>query len=232
MKRFTMIFAATLFLVSGVAFAQISAGPAIDEKANQAPKNPAAVASILEGVATFSGSLTGGPTYDRIFTSDVQNDCTATSTFSGSGTGVEYAMVPIYSPTGATLVGTLDNPGTDIDDTVLSLYCDPFDPANADLNLVGYNDDFSGLISGFDGTEGIVLAPNTQYFLVVSLFSPGDIGGGNFELAVGGLNGGEEVVFGSPLPEARAVPTLGFAGMAVLVLVLAACSVVALRRNA
>ncbi|MDT8410426.1 MAG: hypothetical protein RQ741_12555, partial [Wenzhouxiangellaceae bacterium] len=174
-------------------------------------------------------------TYNRIFSTDVQNDCTATSSFSSAGTNVEFASIAINSPTGATLVASLDNPGTDIDDTVLSLYCDSFDPANADQNLVAYNDDAGGLLSAFDGSEGIVLAPDTTYFLVVSLFSPAAIGGGNYELTVGGLNAGETVEFGpagtGPLPESTPVPTLGVAGMATLLLLLVALAGVAFRHR-
>ncbi|MCA1778782.1 MAG: hypothetical protein LC637_05215 [Xanthomonadaceae bacterium] len=208
------------------------------EKAGQTPKDMTVIQDVLAGAASTTGSLVGGPVYDRIFTGDVQIDCTATSDFSGIGVGVEYASIAINSPTGATLVASLANPGTDISDTVLSLYCDPFDPANADQNLVAYNDDAGGLLSGFDGSEGIVLAPDTTYFLVVSLFSPAGIGGGNYELTVGGLNAGETVEFGPagptppPVPESTPVPALSMLGMIGLLLLLATLAVVAIRRRA
>lgn len=207
------------------------------EKTGQAPKDMNVIQNVLAGAASTTGSLVGGPVYDRIFTGDVQNDCTATSDFSGAGTGVEYASIAINSPTGATLVASLANPGTDLGDSVLSLYCDPFDPANADQNLVAYDDDGGGgLLSAFDGSEGIVLAPDTTYFLVVSLFSPASIGGGNYELTVGGLNAGETVEFGPagpppPAPEATPVPGLSLLGMTSLLLLLAALAVVAIRRR-
>ncbi|MEN1728477.1 MAG: hypothetical protein AAGJ52_08545 [Pseudomonadota bacterium] len=204
----------------------------VNEKAGQSPGDAAALQSALQGGASTSGSLVGGPTYDRIFTGDVNNGCAATSTFSGAGVGVEYALIPIYSPTGGGLVASLDNPGTDIGDTVLSLYCDPFDDSDASVNLVAYNDDFTGLISAFDGSEGIVLAPDTQYFLVVSLFSPADIGGGNYELTIGGASAGEEVLFGSPPPPLPAVgvPVNSPIALTVLVLLMAGLAFVGIRR--
>lgn len=227
MSKVMGIVLAGALAVSGSVFAQV------DEKQGQTPKDPAVLASVLgAAAASTSGNLTGGPTYDRIFTGDVQNDCTATSTVSGAGTGVEYALVPVYSPTGATLVASLDNPGTDIGDTVLSLYCDPFNDADATQNLVAYDDDGgSGLLSAFDGSEGILLAPGEQYFLVVSLFSPGSIGGGNYELTASGLNGGT-VLFGPALPEVNNVPALGPIGLGVMVLLMAGLAIFGIRRFA
>ncbi len=209
------------------------AGAQVDEQANQAQKNLAAVARALQGSLSMTGSLNGGPTYARIFTNDVQNDCTATSRLSGSGTGVQYAVIEINSPTGATLVASLANPGTDLGDSTLSLYCDPFDDTDATLNLVGYNDDAVGLLSTFDGSEGIVLAPGDSYFLVVSLFSPALIGGGNFELSIAGLNVGEVVQFGpagSP-PVPQIVPTMGIVGALLMILLFATVGFRVMRRQ-
>lgn len=214
-------------IVSTISIAQTN------EKDSQTPKNISVLQTVLGGSTSETGSLIGEATYDRIFTGDVQNDCTATSTASGAGTGVEFAALPISSPTGATLVASLANPGTDIGDTVLSLYCDPFESTTPDLNLVAYNDDAVGLISAFDGSEGAILEPNVTYFLVVSLFSPTDIGGGNFELTVGGLNTGEEVVFGSAvlLPPPPSVPSLSVGGLVVLFAMLGLVAIIVVRRK-
>lgn len=218
-----------LLAISSVTTAQIS------EKDNQVQKDPIALANALRGGVSMTGSLTGGPTYDRIFTGDVQNDCTASSTFSGSGVGVPYAAIEISSPTGASLVASLANPGTDLGDSVLSLYCDPFTDTAADLNLVGYDDDSVGLISAFDGSEGIVLAPNDSYFLVVSVFDPTSVGGGNFELSIAGLNAGEVVQFGptvvGPPPAPQVVPTMGIVGAVLMVLLLAVMAIRVMRRQ-
>lgn len=154
---------------------------------------------------TFIGTLNGQPTYDRISTGDVSPTCTATSTFSGIGVGIPYVAVPIYTPVGENLVATINAAGTDVSDTTLSLYCDPFDPAAADLNLVAYDDDGAGnLLSAFDGSEGAFMNANEQYYLVVSLFSPGSIAGGNFQLDLGG-----QILVGSPvIAPPIAIPTL------------------------
>lgn len=86
--------------------------------------------------------------------------------------------------------------GTTINDTVLSLYCDPFEPTDAQANLVAYDDDGGdGLLSAFDGSEGAFLQPNTTYWLVISLFSTTSIGEGDYEISVGG-----DIIFGQPVP--------------------------------
>ncbi len=205
----------------------------IDEKASQNLSNSAPI-ETLEAAAPFFGSLAGAPTYNRIFASGPFVGCDNPSTFSATGIGISFALVPIYSPTGATLVASLDNPGTDIGDPVLSVYCDPFDESDASLNLAGYNDDFFGLISAFDGSEGIVLEPNTQYFMVVSLFAPGSIGGGNFELTVGATSPGEDVLFGSPasLSGTQPIPVNNPALLALLIALMAGLGVFAVRRFA
>jgi len=216
----------SLLILSSMSIAQNN------EKDSQTPKDQNVLNNVLGGATSTTGSLIGQATYDRILTGDVQNDCTATSTVSGVGVGIEFAVIPINSPTGATLVASLDNPGTDIGDTVLSLYCDPFESTMPQANLVAYNDDAVGLISAFDGGEGIVLAPDTTYFLVVSLFSPTTIGGGNYELTVGGLNPGEEVLLGAFAPApAISVPSLSTVGMLLLLMTIGLVAAYSLRRK-
>ncbi len=177
----TMVIA--LFSVGLVA--QGSRDGAQDEK-NSLPDRE--IPPIANRAATMSGNLTGGPTYDRIFTSDVDPGCNATSTFSGSGVGVQYMSIAVHTTVASeNMIAALNAGGTTISDTVLSLYCEPFDPANADLNLVAYDDDGgSGLLSAFDGSEGATVTSGNTYYLVVSLFSPGSIGGGAFQLDLGG----------------------------------------------
>lgn len=151
-----------------------------------APKTPLSGAALAKA-ATVVGSV-GPQTYDRIFTGAVDNNCNAPSTFSGSGVGVPYAVIPFHtrSFTGEPLVASINTTGTDIGDTVLSVYCQ-FNPADASTGLVAYDDDGgSGLLSAFDGSEGAVIQPGRTYVMVVSTFSPGAVGGGNFSLSLGG----------------------------------------------
>jgi len=169
------------------------------EKGLGSPKNTGILADLFNNrAATTTGSLLGAPTYDRIFTSSVDPNCMAPSSFSGSGVGVPYALIEVHTanPAGENLIAAVNPAGTDVDDTTMSFYCDPFNPADASLNLVAYNDDVSfptNLLSAFDGTEGAFMQPGVSYFLVVSLFSPADIGGGTFQLDVGG-----DIQFGPP----------------------------------
>ncbi|MBD8526658.1 hypothetical protein [Pseudomarimonas arenosa] len=152
----------------------------------QAPKDVVPAPATSGKAATSSGSV-GPATYNRIFTGSVDNNCNAASTLSASGTGVAYATVTFHttSATGEPLVATINPAGTTITDTTLSIYC-VFDPANAQTGLVAYNDDSAGLLSAFNGTEGVIIQPGRTYTAVVSLFSPGDIGGGTFQLDLGG----------------------------------------------
>ncbi len=166
----------------------------VNEKDLPSVKDPNVIANLFNNrAATTSGNITGGPTYNRIFTGSVDPNCNATSTLSGIGVGVQYALIEVHSTTGENVVAAVNPAGTDIADTVLSLYCDPFNPADAQANLVAYNDDANGLLSAFDGSEGAFMQANTSYFLVLSLFSPGSIGGGQYQLDIGG-----NIVLGPP----------------------------------
>jgi len=165
----------------------LAAQTAADEKAGQPARDPAALADLFANRAdSVAGSLNGAPVYDRIFTNSVDPNCNAPSMISGIGAGVPYVVYEVFSTTGENLVGAINPAGTDVSDTTLSLYCAPFNPADPMANLVAYNDDFGSLLSGFDGTEGAFMQAGASYFLVVSLFSPASIGGGNFQLDLGG----------------------------------------------
>ena len=175
--------------------------------------------------AVVSGSLNGAPTYDRIFTGDVDPNCNATSTFSGSGVGVPYAVIEVHTtnPAGENMVVSVNDGSTDLVDTVISLYCAPFDPDNADQNLVAYDDDGgTGLFSAITDGDGAFMRSGESYYLVLSIFDPLDLGGGNFQLDIGG-----GIALGPPIT----VPTLGEYGMAALVVLLAGAGVFFLRRR-
>jgi len=175
--------------------------------------------------ATISGSLNGAPTYDRIFTSDVDPNCNATSTFSGSGVDVPYVVIEVHTenPGGENMVCSVNAGGTTLTDTVISLYCDPFDPDNADQNLVAYDDDGGdGLFSAMESADGAFMEAGQSYFLVLSIFDPLEIGGGDYQVDLGG-----QIALGPPIT----VPTLGEYGMAAMVVLLAGAGVFFLRRR-
>ena len=62
-------------------------------------------------------------------------------------------------------------------DTVLYLYCDPFDPANTTDNCVIFDDDDGeGLMSMFGVWDNLTLTPNIPYFLIICSYSGGYTG--------------------------------------------------------
>lgn len=158
------------------------------------------------GADSTSGVLDGSsPTYNRIFSGDVDPDCNATSTFSGTGVGVSYASYAFYSPAGE--VADIEVTSFTGGDTVLSIYCE-FDPLDASLNLVAYDDDGgSGLLSAITPADNVILQPNTTYYLVFSTFSPGNPG--TFEISLGG-----DLLFGSAsLSAPESIPFMGNWGL-------------------
>lgn len=133
--------------------------------------------SFPEGVEsdTYSGSLTAAsPTWDRIFGSAVDLTCNAAMSDS-SNDGQYYEEIPIQ-------VTATENLEAEVisftgGDTVIALYCDPFDPANPGLNAIAYDDDDGvGTLSAFVAGDGITLQPGNTYYLVFSTFSGAVVG--------------------------------------------------------
>ena len=57
-------------------------------------------------------------------------------------------------------------------DTVIYLYCDPFDPANPTVNGVFMDDDDGdGLLSAILAADGVTLTPGLDYWLVICSYS-------------------------------------------------------------
>ena len=161
------------------------------------------------GADFVSGELTSSsPTFDRIFTANVDPDCNAVSTFSLTGAGVYYQVFPIYSPSGQPADIEIVN---SIMDTTIALYCN-FDPADASQSLLAYDDDGgAGLLSAITPADGAILQPNTAYDLVVSTFNPGSVG--TFDVVLGG-----DLRFGTPQPApVPTLPLLGFLSLGALV---------------
>lgn len=125
---------------------------------------------------TISGSLdASSPTWDRVYTFDPADpNCGLASTDSSSD-GVYYAAYEIQ-------VSAAENLEAEITsftggDTVMALYCDPFDPTQPATNMVAYDDD-GGVtpLSAFFDADGIALTPGVSYWLVISTFSAGVVG--------------------------------------------------------
>jgi hypothetical protein len=71
----------------------------------------------------------------------------------------------------------VDADATTIGDTHMTLYCDPFDPNTPLVNAVfSDDDDGDSLLSAFTLEDNLVLSPGSDYWLVLSTFSPGATG--------------------------------------------------------
>jgi hypothetical protein len=174
---------------------------------------------------TTSGNIDGSQTFDRRFLVTYDGTCSAASSDS-SNDGVGYEVFPFYSPAGQAVdaevvLGTLS-------DSVMFVYCDPFDPANPDLNLLAWDDDGGvGLGSAMTPADGYMLDPFTQYYMVISGYSSAS--SGDYTLNLGG-----DLVFGQPTPyEApeAGIPTLSTVGVGLFLLALAGAAVLFLRRR-
>ena len=73
---------------------------------------------------------------------------------------------------------------TTISDTVLTLYCDPFDPMAPALNVVAYDDDDGmGTLSALTASDDIRLVPGREYWVVVSTYGAGMYGSFTVQLS-------------------------------------------------
>lgn len=122
---------------------------------------------------TVLGKLdNSSPKWDRIAVSDptVNLNCEKIP-FDSSFDGQPFNAIPIRSTAGGLFTAIINKAGTTISDTVMALYCDPFEADNPTANLIAYDDDDGeGALSGFLAYDNIVLAANTRYWLVVSNF--------------------------------------------------------------
>lgn len=177
---------------------------------------------------TTAGNIDGTNTYDRVYSVTYDGTCAATSSDS-SQDGTSYEVFPFYSPTGenldaATTLGTLN-------DTVMFVYCDPFDPANPSANLMAWDDDDGdGYASAITPADGFFITANTTYYMVISGWGPSDLG--TYTLDLGG-----DAVFGvaqqpTPTPAGpQPIPTTSRGGITLMVLMLFGAALVLLRRR-
>ena len=125
----------------------------------------------------ISGTLdSSSPTWNRGFNNVDPPDLGCNFLMNDSSDGQFYDVFCI--------TGTDDNPveiivdanATTVGDTHMELYCDPFDPMNPLDNAVfSDDDDGDGLMSAFTLEDGLVLSGG-DYWLVLTTFSPGDMG--------------------------------------------------------
>lgn len=120
----------------------------------------------------FSGTLSASsPVYDRIYGGLVSLDCQS-NVYDSSMNGQYYEVFCMRVTNTDPIEIWVDANGTNISDTVMTLYCEPFDPSQPQLNVISYDDDDGpGLLSAFLLADNIHLVPGTNYYLVFSTFS-------------------------------------------------------------
>lgn len=126
----------------------------------------------------ITGMLDGSsPTWNRAFGSGAASpDCMFQLTDSGND-GQYYDQICITTTDDTPIEIVVDAGGTTIGDTTLHLYCANFDAGDPLANCVYYDDDGGdGLLSAIVLADNVVLPPGTEYWLVLSTFSGGDMG--------------------------------------------------------
>ena len=145
----------------------------VDEKAIMGDSEPGIRGPVVD---SYSGTLYGAsPVWNRIFGNAVDPACNASMSDS-SQNGQYYEVIPIQ----VTAAENLECEVTVFAgaDSVIALYCDPFDPLDPLANVVAYDDDDGWTpLSAFLASDNISLSPGNTYYLVVSTFSAGDTGG-------------------------------------------------------
>ncbi len=131
--------------------------------------------SITASRSTLDGTFDeNSPVYERCFGNGISYDCANPMTDS-STTDNFFAMFCFQATTTDFIEIMVDAATTELHDTTLTIYCDPFDFGNPLDNVVTYDDDGGdGLLSAFVLSDEISLTPGQNYFLVLSNFGSGD----------------------------------------------------------
>lgn len=132
---------------------------------------------------TFSGTLDGNsPVYDRIYGTTADADCGA-PVFDSLNNGMAFDIQCVEVIDTHPIAIVLDAGLTSLTDTVLTLYCDPFDPTAPSLNVVAFDDDDgTGTLSALSVSDDIRLVPGREYWVVVSTYGAGMLGGYTVQL--------------------------------------------------
>jgi hypothetical protein len=132
---------------------------------------------IKSGPSSFqsiSGTLdANSPVYDRIHGTVADSDCGA-PVFDSVNNGMAFDIQCVEVTDANPIEIVLDSGQTNISDTVLTLYCDPFDPVAPWLNVVAFDDDDGvGTLSALSAADDIRLVPGREYWIVVSTYGAG-----------------------------------------------------------
>jgi hypothetical protein len=135
----------------------------IPDLANVTPQ--AGLKSILQGA--LSGN---SPTYDRPYGTEVSLDCDAPMIDSAND-DVYLEIFCLQSVDAYPIQLVVDAAGTNITDTVLTIYCSNFDPSDPLGNAIVFDDDGGeGTLSAITFDDGVILTPGRIYWAVLSTY--------------------------------------------------------------
>ncbi len=151
------------------------------------------------------------PRWNRVYEASGEADLTCQlEAFDSNQDQCPYVALPIHGiSSGERLRVEVVRAATTMADTVLYLYCEDFDPAQPDKNLIATNDDFGGEeTSGFGQYLELDLVGPLTYYLVLSAFDGVDESGegevtgdfGSYQVCLRG-----DYVFGEYVPEGEDV---------------------------
>ncbi len=166
MRFATFILFLSLLLVAGSALA-VEKTPDILDITARASYNPPASGTLDSNSGTYTGVYTVGL---------ADGQCGA-ETIDSSNDGVYYDVYCLQVDDSNPIELVLDPVGTDIMDTVLTLYCSPFDPLHPEENVVAYDDDSGeATLSALTADQNIVLQEGQEYWLVISAYGADMVG--------------------------------------------------------
>ncbi len=126
---------------------------------------------------TINGTLNeNSSTYDRIYSGTLSLDCA--SPVSDSGNDGTYFEMICFQVSDSEPIEMITDPAlTTIGDTFFTIYCDPFDMAAPEMNVVLTDDDGGeGLLSAYTVEDGLTLTVGNTYYLVVTTYAPDNMG--------------------------------------------------------
>lgn len=167
------------------------------ESGAQDTANVAALVHRGSATATITGRLdASSPTFDRRVAGSPAMPATACDGVAddSASNGVPYAafQIDVGGTAPVAVEAAVVAGGTTLPDSVLYLYCDPFDAQDPGANLIFSDDDDgagpTGQLSAFTTADGVMLDPGQTYWLVISTFAAAGSEWGNFRIDVSGAS--------------------------------------------
>lgn len=157
------------------------AGTALANGTVLAEKTPDTVNGVLQNGSRAVATITlteSSPTWDRGYVNNepVSLECDFPLIDSGND-GQFFDLIKITSTDDQPIEIIVDGELTTINDTYMTLFCEGFDPALPLENAVfSDDDDGDGLKSAFVLEDNIILPAGTDYWLVLTTYSPDHTG--------------------------------------------------------